>query len=558
MDLLSSSNRFSEIEIFVENKFPITDGDLQARFGFVPKRAAFFDIVWRPGIVYIMRKEELSQARTLTDNNPGIFLLSFDEIPREFRHSVFPLVDNSTDTIAVLEFIEGIVKEKTKLSLKEEAQRSCTKLFKDASSYLSKKEDAKSELADGILSAFFSFDSELLQIANLEEFITKCSDLFKGVSLWSDMALADIDELLELRQDNPNLKIFPLDWLGLPQYLVYRPEFNNEKAVSFGVSLLLEWLEKYAAFNPQLTKALDQSSLWEEAVTEIPMPLSVINTRGDLIVYNNRFTRLNLPPRDCLNLNEDDTLEINGDFFRVIKMEMDRDDGDAFLFLFLNQDRFNSDEGSSQGLKSISSQELGIISSSIAHELNNPLAGILAAIGLLELEDWESDSSDVLKDMKESAMRCKTLVEIFLGFSRAKDQHQKVGSMREALGQALDLLRFRMVEADVRIEVDVESGSVPFKRYMNLSLSSMVLYLVLGEILTYFNHHRLVLGDESLKTLKTVYKEENDRVLFTFSSEIDLSEKFLSSKLVKYLVEVQGLEMEIDHNKIILTDWKLI
>jgi hypothetical protein len=182
----------------------------------------------------------------------------------------------------------------------------------------------------------------------------------------------------------------------------------------------------------------------------------------------------------------------------------------------------------------------------------------LAAIGLLELEDWESDSGDVLKDMKESAMRCKTLVEIFLGFSRAKDQHQKVGSMREALGQALDLLRFRMVEADVRIEVDVESASEPFKRYMNLSLSSMVLYLVLGEILTYFNHHRLVLGDESMKTLKTIYKEENDRVIFSFSGDLDLSDRFTSSKLVKYLVEVQGLEMEIDHNRITLSDWKLI
>jgi len=557
MDLLSSSERFSGLDIYVENKFPVLDSDLQTRFGFVPKRAAFFDIPWQPGVVYIMRAEELSHAPGLIESHPGVFLLSFEEIPREFRHSIFPLADDSSDIMAVLEFIEGIVKQRQLLTIKEEAQRSCTKLFKDASVYLSKKEDASSELTDLTLSAFFSFDSDYLQIPSLEAFISECSELFSKTALWSDMGLSDIDGLVGLRHQSPELRVFPLDWLGLPQYLVYRSQGSNEKAVSFGVSLLLELLEKYAAFNPHLTKALDQSSLWEEAVTEIPMPLSVINTRGDLIVYNNRFTRLNLPPRDCLNLSEDDTLEINGDFFRVIKMEMDRGEGESYLFLFLNQDRFN-DDGTSQGLKSISSQELGIISSSIAHELNNPLAGILAAIGLLELEDWESDSGDVLKDMKESAMRCKTLVEIFLGFSRAKDQHQKVGSMREALGQALDLLRFRMVEADVRIEVDVESASEPFKRYMNLSLSSMVLYLVLGEILTYFNHHRLVLGDESMKTLKTIYKEENDRVIFSFSGDLDLSDRFTSSKLVKYLVEVQGLEMEIDHNRITLSDWKLI
>ncbi len=558
MDLLSSSNRFSEVEIVVENNFSVSDADLKARYGFTPKRRLFADISWKSGMVYIMGPEEFSEADNIIKAYPGVFLLCLEDIPRGLRHSIFPLKDDSAEIIAVLEFIEGIIKEEKKLYLKEEAQILCAKLFKDAGSYLVDSEGIDCDLKSNIIATFLSFESENLQIPNLENFIAKCSELFESTGLWKEMALAETDELVELRSKRPELKIFPLDWLGLTQYLVYCSKSENEKAVSFGISLLLEWLEKYAAFNPQLTKALDQSSLWEEAVTEIPMPLSIINTSGDLIVYNNRFTSLNLPPRDCLNLNEDDTLEISGEFFKVIKMEMDRDEGEAFLFLFLNQDRFSGDDSTSQGLKSISSRELGIISSSIAHELNNPLAGILAAIGLLELEDWQGDSADVLKDMKASAIRCKTLVEIFLGFSKAKDQHQKAGSIREALGQALDLLRFRMIESDIRIEVNVESGSTPFKRDMNLSLSSMVLYLVLGEILTQFNHYRLVLGDESLKTLKATYKEEADRVAITFFSELDLSENFTSSKLVNYLVQVQGLEMEIDCNKVTLSDWKLI
>jgi len=160
--------------------------------------------------------------------------------------------------------------------------------------------------------------------------------------------------------------------------------------------------------------------------------------------------------------------------------------------------------------------------------------------------------------MKTSAKRCKSLVEIFLGFSRTRDQHQKEGPIRNALSQALDLLRFRMIESDVRIEVDIENSNGPFKRYINLSLSSMILYLLLGEVLTLFNHYRLVLGEQSLKILKASYKEEKDRVILTLNHDLELSSKVISSKLIQYLVEVQGLELEIDQNKIILTDWKLI
>ena len=182
----------------------------------------------------------------------------------------------------------------------------------------------------------------------------------------------------------------------------------------------------------------------------------------------------------------------------------------------------------------------------------------MAAIALLELEDWQKDEVDALEDMKNSARRCKTLVEIFLGFSRTRDKQQRQGTMREALGQALDLLRFRMIESDVRIEVDVEGGGEPFKRYVNFSLGSMVLYLVLGEVLTTFNHHRLVLGEKDLKTLKTLYKEENDRITLTFPRDFEVADRVEDSKLIKYLVDVLGLEFEIDHNKVTFLDWKLI
>lgn len=561
IDLLSSNNRFSNLNIYVDTKYPVEDEDFETQFSLRPVRKSFFDIDWsKENIIFIMRPEEYSQCIPLKEKNSKIFFLSFDPVDEKFRYKICPLSKNPKEIWKTLELIEHIIDEQKKLDIQKKAQGHCADLFKDAGKFLMNKQGAHTDMISKIIEIFLSFDGDLFGEENLENFISNCADCFKELQLWQELKLATIDEVLGLKDEYPKGEVFPLDWLGLDHFLFYQPmeDLEEPRALSFALTLLLEWLEKYVGFHPKLSKIDAQYSLWEEALAKIPLPLALINIKGDLIVYNHAFTRLNLSPRDCLQYNDEETIEVSGDFFKVNKVDVEKDDLDCFLFLFFNQDMIHSEAPEGQSLKSISSQELGIISSSIAHELNNPLAGILAAIGLLELEDWEAEEKESLNEMKTSAKRCKSLVEIFLGFSRTRDQQQKEGPIRNALGQSLDLLRFRMIESDVRIEVDIEGAGEPFKRYINLSLCSMILYLVLGEVLTLFNHYRLVLGDQSLKVLKASYKEEKDRILLTFNHDIELSSKIISSKLIQYLVEVQGLELEIENNRISLSDWKLI
>ena len=72
-------------------------------------------------------------------------------------------------------------------------------------------------------------------------------------------------------------------------------------------------------------------------------------------------------------------------------------------------------EATGRPIKSVSSEELGIISSSIAHELNNPLGGILAGLSVLLLEDLEMENRLSLEEMKRGTERCRQLINIFLG-----------------------------------------------------------------------------------------------------------------------------------------------
>jgi hypothetical protein len=71
-------------------------------------------------------------------------------------------------------------------------------------------------------------------------------------------------------------------------------------------------------------------------------------------------------------------------------------------------------------------KELGLISSSIAHELNNPLGGIISYIQILQMElNKEHQLQGELKDMNMAAQRMKHIIENLLIFSRRPATYEK-------------------------------------------------------------------------------------------------------------------------------------
>ncbi len=71
-------------------------------------------------------------------------------------------------------------------------------------------------------------------------------------------------------------------------------------------------------------------------------------------------------------------------------------------------------------------KELGLISSSIAHELNNPLGGIISYIQILQMELAKDHYlHGELKDMNMAAQRMKQIIENLLIFSRRPGTQEK-------------------------------------------------------------------------------------------------------------------------------------
>jgi hypothetical protein len=289
----------------------------------------------------------------------------------------------------------------------------------------------------------------------------------------------------------------------------------------------------------------DNEILWREVLDLIPFPLVLLTIKAEVCQHNSLFSKLRYPPQDCLRLGAKEKVVINEIPYNIFRKEITQLGEKKILIVFFTESFFL--KGDTNHLPS--GQELGIISSSIAHELNNPIAGIQAAISVLMLDvEPQSESAQLLVEMKNGANRCKQLVETFLGFSRAN--LKKISSngtvsthVEICYQQAQNLLRFRTVESGIRFNL-VYSKHSDFKAEINPSLLTMTFYLILGELMTLYSHQMLVQDKNQIeKNIKGDLVESSQEILLQFS-ELNISQLVLS-KLVQNLLNIENLVLQV-------------
>jgi len=120
-----------------------------------------------------------------------------------------------------------------------------------------------------------------------------------------------------------------------------------------------------------------------------------------------------------------------------------------------------------QILESSKMAEIGTIGSSIAHEINNPLGGMIAFLQILKGEVKPEDKiyADVI-EMEHAAIRCKTIVENLLAFTRQsvnpEKQVARIGDLLKIVVNIMELqtrgLGIQIVkqiyDADARVAAD--------------------------------------------------------------------------------------------------------
>jgi two-component system NtrC family sensor kinase len=96
---------------------------------------------------------------------------------------------------------------------------------------------------------------------------------------------------------------------------------------------------------------------------------------------------------------------------------------------------------------------LGQLAGGLAHEINNPLSGILGLTQLvLEKTPEDSQSNQDLKDIEKAVFRCKKIITSLLSFAHQDKFHPEPVNVNEALEETLTLCARQMELKRVRID----------------------------------------------------------------------------------------------------------
>ncbi len=217
---------------------------------------------------------------------------------------------------------------------------------------------------------------------------------------------------------------------------------------------------------------------WETTFNSMSEPVVIIDTNYDLIQANDPQSRdkenrkcyealfgLKEPCQGC-HRGENFRME----HFEVFSQSLLLDPQKPPVFVNQYHDISEQMKMEQQILESARMAELGTIGSSIAHELNNPLAGIISFTQLIKM-DLPPDHllyPDIL-EMEKGALRCKEIIQNLLGFTR--DPHsdsEKDFALKDVVERALKIIELKTKSAGILISGNYNQSEEIIRGHYNL------------------------------------------------------------------------------------------
>ncbi len=182
--------------------------------------------------------------------------------------------------------------------------------------------------------------------------------------------------------------------------------------------------------NQNLSDLILAEKILTEAFETFPYPLAIIDSEYNVLNSNKTFFKYNkekcyqilfdlsTPCKGC-KFGQKFQTEQNQKTFEVTSNAFSSESLKKNIWVHTYKDRTEELYLEQRLTQNAKMKDLGLISSSIAHELNNPLGGIISYLQILQMEiSAESDLQPDLQAMIQTSFKMKKIIEDLLVFSR--------------------------------------------------------------------------------------------------------------------------------------------
>jgi two-component system NtrC family sensor kinase len=284
---------------------------------------------------------------------------------------------------------------------------------------------------------------------------------------------------------NHHTKIAAIFFLRPPNHPFNREEQDFLNRVAEAVALALDRIQK-------LQESESSKERWDATFNAMSDPVLLIDTNYEILQSNraledrlqnqshkqtNRKCYQVLFQKDepCPGCQRGRNFRIQGPdsgsrAFETYSQSLTLDPEKPPVFLNLYHDITEQLKMEKQILESAKMAELGTIGSSIAHELNNPLGGILSFTQLIKMEMKPENPiyPDIL-EMEAGVLRCKDIIENLLGFTRNPnaDKNGKV-SIKEVCLRALKIVELQTKSLSIEVHLSFPEEDLHILGHLNM------------------------------------------------------------------------------------------
>ncbi len=185
----------------------------------------------------------------------------------------------------------------------------------------------------------------------------------------------------------------------------------------------------------------------------------------------------------------------------------------------LERDNQLKERTEKQIVKSARLASLGRLASGIAHEINNPLTGILTYSSLL-LEDLKgTDYGEDIQIIVNEALRCRKIVKGILDFARETKLEKEMAQINDVIRSSLGMLEKLANFQNVQITLDL-ADDIPLISLDTTQMKSVVNHLAV-------NAADAMPGGGTLKIMTRCDREKNRVVVEVSDTGVGISEENL-------------------------------